>query len=175
MTIDPVAEAFENLRKAGGTPQGQGWREVASPPKTKRQRTKPARIPTRADGRADRSYRDPKTFHELVQREIRRQGWQKQFSVHKLMNAWEELVGDSVAAHTRPMRFEEETKRLVVQCDSTPWATQLRFMQRSILQSLARQLGPDVVAELKILGPNIPSRVKGRLRVKGRGPRDDFG
>ncbi|HIW95137.1 MAG TPA: DUF721 domain-containing protein [Candidatus Corynebacterium gallistercoris] len=174
MTIDPVAEAFANLRKTSGNPQGEWKGGVASPPK-KKKHSKPARIPTRADGRADRSYRDPKPFHDLVQREIRRQGWHKQFSVHKLMNAWEELVGEKVAEHTRPVKFEEETKRLVVQCDSTPWTTQLRYMQKSILQSLARQLGPDVVAELNILGPHIPRQVKGRLRVKGRGPRDDFG
>lgn len=174
MTTDPVARALENLKKAGGTPVS-GAPVAASRRKNTTQRRASRRIPTRMDGRADRSYRDPKGFHELVGREIRRQGWQQQFSVHKLMNAWEELVGEKVAAHTRPVSYQEESQQLVVQCDSTPWATQLRLMQRSILQSLARQLGPDVVAELKILGPNIKLPRTGRLRVKGRGPRDDFG
>jgi len=48
-------------------------------------------------------------------------------------------------------------------------------MQRQILQTITQKVGPNVVEELKIFGPSVPSWRKGPLHVKGRGPRDTYG
>lgn len=133
------------------------------------------RINTRMDGRADRSYRDPGSFSVLLNREIRRQGWEENVGVRRLMQDWESLVGPKIAAHTRAVKFDDKKKFLHVQSDSTPWATQLRLIQTTILRKIAEQLGPDVVVELKIHNPNYGPQQKGRLRVQGRGKRDDYG
>src|SRR5699024_12323465 len=73
------------------------------------------RIKTRMDGRADRSYRDPGSFSALLSREIRRQGWEENVGVRRLMQDWEHLVGPTSAAHTRPVKFDEKYKVLHVQ------------------------------------------------------------
>lgn len=175
MATDPVAQALAAMKKAGGSPQAE-LPLVASPKKNKKTTFRKAtRYKTRMDGRLDRSYRDPKRFGALIGREIKRQGWQQRVSVARIMNAWPELVGDKIAEHTRPVRYEEETQILVVECDSTPWTTQLRYMQTVILQAIAKRAGEDVVAQLRIQGPNIRRPKYGKLRVQGRGPRDDFG
>lgn len=64
---------------------------------------------------------------------------------------------------------------LFITCDSTAWATNLRLMQRRILQTISEMIGPNIITQLKIFGPKPPSWRKGRLHVKGRGPRDTYG
>ena len=175
MATDPVAQALAAMKKAGGSPQAE-LPLVASPKKNKiATYRKATRYKTRMDGRLDRSYREPKRFGALIGREIKRQGWQQRVSVARIMNAWPELVGDKIAEHTRPVRYEEEAQILVIECDSTPWTTQLRYMQTVILQAIAKRAGEDVVAQLRIEGPNIRRPKYGKLRVQGPGPRDDFG
>jgi len=130
---------------------------------------------TRYDGRPDRSYRDPGVFGELVQREIRRNGWNRNFAVGTLKGNWAGIVGEDVARHTTVAMYKEKERQLHIECDSTAWATNLRLMQSMILQTIARKVGPDVVAELRIYGPRPPNWRKGRYHVKGRGPRDTYG
>lgn len=171
-SLDPVAQALEQLRSAGA-------KNVGKIPQVRRKRAgasdKERGRPTRIDGRADRTYRDPQRANDLLSSVIRRQGWSKNMSVGQIMNAWPELVGPTVAAHTEPVKYDAEACVLIIQCDSTAWATQLRLMQTKILQAIARKVGPDIVTQVKILSPNIRRHNPGRLRVRGRGPRDDFG
>lgn len=172
---DPVSQALEAIRRAGGKTSGNIPRQKSTRPRSLGALRKSRRIPTRLDGRADRSYRDPGTFSELLNREIRHQGWEENVGVRRLMEDWASLTGEAIAAHTQPVKFDDKKKFLHVQSDSTAWATQLRYMQDKILQKIAAELGPDVVVELKIHNPNYGPKQTGRLRVQGRGKRDDYG
>ncbi|GEM_PF-587997 len=192
---DPVAQALAAVRKATGQKptglqglaSGKKWRDrgrrrgnLRGDPNTPRSWNsgalpKPKGVPTRLDGRADRSYRDPGSFSQLLNREIRRQGWETNVGVRRIMQDWESLVGPKIASHTVPVKFDEEKRLIHVNCDATTWATQLHYLQEHILREITRQLGPDVVVELKIHNPNLGPRQKGRLRVRGRGPREDYG
>ncbi|WP_231699802.1 MULTISPECIES: DUF721 domain-containing protein [Corynebacterium] len=180
---DLVSEALGAIRAAGARNVGESsvakrrrerWASGVKNRTTTTQ-NKVWRRPTRLDGRADTRYRDPARAGDLLTNLVREQRWSKKISVGQIMNAWPELVGEQVAQHTTPTRYDDKTMQLTVQCDSTSWATNLRLMQTRVLQSIARKVGPDVVAEVKILGPNNRMRSYGKLRVKGRGPRDDFG
>lgn len=131
--------------------------------------------PTRLDGRGDFSHRNPKPTRGMIREVIRSQGWGSQLAVARIMGDWESLVGPNIAAHTTPEEFNQEQGVLVIRCDSTPFTTNLRFMQSEMLKKIAASIGPNIVEELKILGPEIRRPVYGRLRIKGRGPRDDFG
>lgn len=162
---DPVAERMEMLRAAAGRP-GRPVRRKGRRPRT---------MKTRYDGRLDRSYRDPGEFSELVQREIKRNGWGRNFAAGSLRSAWPEIVGENIGRHTHVVMYNEKKRQLHVESDSTAWATNLRLMQSTILKTIAARIGPDVVAELKIYGPKAPSWRHGPLHVKGRGPRDTYG
>lgn len=170
---DPVAQALASLRKAGANPVVNSIPEVAS--EEKKRKYGKRRIKTRLDGRADRSYRQPKRFGTLIKPEINRKGWNQQYAVGMIMNSWEDLVGEKIGSMTRPTKYDPENKQLYIQCQSTPWATQLRLIQTKVLQSIVKRVGPDVVAELKILNPEFKRPGRGKFRVQGRGPRDDFG
>lgn len=162
---DPVAERMEMLRAAAG--------KTGRPVRKKGRR--PRKMKTRYDGRPDRSYRDPGQFSDLVQREIKRNGWGRNFAAGSLRSAWPEIVGENIGRHTRVVMYNEKKRQLHVESDSTAWATNLRLMQSAILTTIAKRIGPDVVAELKIYGPKAPSWRHGPLHVKGRGPRDTYG
>ena len=88
-------------------------------------------------------------------------------------NHWAELVGEKIAQHTTIEMIKD--KKVFITCDSTAWATNLKYMQRTILQQIAAKVGPDVIDALRIYGPQTKSWRKGPLHVKGRGPRDTYG
>lgn len=130
---------------------------------------------TGIDGRADRSYRDPKNVASISKNLLKDRGWEKSQAIAKITNSWEEIVGKKTAEHTTPVHFDDTQGELVINCDSTPWATQLRLLENTMLDSIRTKIQSDIITSLKIMGPYIPREKYGRLRIKGRGPRDDFG
>lgn len=172
---DPIAAAFANIRsvakqRTGRVPdlskQIERRRPEKSAPKTRG-------IPTGRDGRRLPRRDQTASFGDVLNREIRARGWQKDIAGGWVNSHWDELVGPKIAEHTKVEMLKD--KKLFITCDSTAWATNLRMMQRQILQRIAEQVGPDIIAELRIFGPKAPSWRKGPLHVKGRGPRDTYG
>lgn len=117
--------------------------------------------------------RDPQPVGETVDRFVDERGWTEALAVGGVEGRWPQLVGPEVAAHCVPEEFEGG--RLTVRTDSTAWATQVRLLAPTLLARLNEDLGAGTVTHLQVLGPAGPSWKKGRLRVKGRGPRDTYG
>lgn len=65
---------------------------------------------------------------------------------HRLQLQWPAIVGDHVAAHTRPdsIRF----KKLYVIADSSVWVQQLAFLKPSLLESINRTAGKPIVTDI---------------------------
>ena len=65
---------------------------------------------------------------------------------HRLQRQWPGIVGEHVAAHTRPesIRF----KKLYVIADSSVWVQQLAFLKPSLLASVNTAAGNPVVADI---------------------------
>ena len=128
-------------------------------------------------GDAPRGRRDGRDFGligDQIEAMVAERGWDVDVAVGSVMGRWEQIVGAEVAAHTVPVTFEDAI--LTVRCDSTAWATQLRMMSSHLLQRISDDIGPGVVAELRIVGPSAPSWSRGPRRVSdGRGPRDTYG
>ncbi|MBI8989739.1 DciA family protein [Corynebacterium meridianum] len=175
---DSVTAAYQHIRavarKRGsrlpdaGRGTGGGRRSVPATP-TNRRVGRPTGPDGRALGRPDRT----ESVGSVLGDEIRRRGWDRPMAGGWVKANWELLVGERIARHSQVQMLKD--KQLFITCDSTAWATNLRLMQRNILQVISQKVGPDVVAELKIFGPSQPSWRKGPLHVKGRGPRDTYG
>jgi predicted nucleic acid-binding Zn ribbon protein len=141
------------------------------------------RRPRSSESRRDRSGggysgpapdgRDPQLIGSSVDDLVSDRGWSQPLAIGGVEGRWSQIVGDDVAAHCWPEEFE--AGRLVVRADSTAWATQVRLLSMTLLARLNDDLGAGTVTHLHVLGPKGPSWKKGRLRVKGRGPRDTYG
>lgn len=93
--------------------------------------------------------RDPVSIGVVIGDTFRLRGWQRQFDVAKVLGRWEEVVGATVAARCRPVRLDDEGKLEVV-ADSAAWATQLTYLQGTLLDRLGKVCGPGLVTSISI-------------------------
>ena len=117
--------------------------------------------------------RDPQLLGPTMDRLVADQGWQTDAAVGGVMGRWAEIVGSEVAAHAEPVSWADG--ELVVQADSTAWATQIRLLAPTLLARLAGELGSGAVTSVVVRGPSAPSWKRGLRSVRGRGPRDTYG
>lgn len=117
--------------------------------------------------------RDPQVAGTLVERLVADRGWQDTAAAATVVARWAELVGPEVAGHCRPTALSGGELTLVA--ESTAWATQLRLLAGQLLARIAAEVGPGVVATIRVHGPTAPSWAKGPRRIRGRGPRDTYG
>lgn len=117
--------------------------------------------------------RDPQLLGPTLDRLVADQGWETDAAVGGVMGRWAEIVGSEVAAHAEPVSWTDG--ELVVQADSTAWATQIRLLAPTLLARLAAELGAGAVRSVTVHGPSAPSWKKGLRSVRGRGPRDTYG
>ena len=72
--------------------------------------------------------------------------------VHLVFDRWAEVVGDGLAARTRPLKIDGG--RLVLAVDEPAIATHVRFLQAELLARLEELLGPGRVTALDLrVGP----------------------
>ena len=72
--------------------------------------------------------------------------------VHLVFERWQEVVGEALAARTRPLRIDGQ--RLVLAVDEPAMATHVRFLQPELLARLEELLGPGRVTALDLrVGP----------------------
>jgi len=100
-------------------------------------------------------------------------GWSPRLTDATVLGRWRHLVGPDIADHCTPVSLRDG--ELVLQAESTAWATQLRTLQRQLLVRLAGAVGRDVVRRIRVVGPSGPSWRHGPRTVRGRGPRDTYG
>jgi len=110
---------------------------------------------------------------DTLGRFVSEQGWETELRVHGVFSRWEAIVGKDVGQHVTPESFADG--RLVVRTDSTAWATQMKLLASDVVRRLNEVLGEETVRVIDVEGPRGPSWKRGRLRVKGRGPRDTYG
>ncbi|MHA7154390.1 DUF721 domain-containing protein [Arthrobacter sp. TMN-50] len=133
-----------------------------------------AAVPKRRQtGALTYSGRDPEDLGNVFNRLLSERGWKSPVAVGSVLARWDELVGQEIALHCRPESFDGNT--VLVRCDSTAWATQLRLIGPMLIQKFDAELGSGVVTRISVLGPASPNWRKGGRTVKGRGPRDTYG
>jgi predicted nucleic acid-binding Zn ribbon protein len=117
--------------------------------------------------------RDPQPFGRVVARVSLDRGWSPRLTDATVLGRWPQLVGSEIADHCTPLSLHDG--ELVLQAESTAWATQLRTLQRQLVFRLAGAVGKDVVKRIRVVGPSGPSWRHGPRTVRGRGPRDTYG
>ncbi|MFD8231234.1 DUF721 domain-containing protein [Streptomyces sp. NPDC059696] len=124
----------------------------------------------RADGR------DPMALGSAINRLLTERGWEAPAAVGGVMGRWPQIVGEDVAKHCVPEKYDEDERVLTVRCDSTAWATNLRLLAPTLVARLNEDLGHGRVTLIKVQGPGGPARRYGPLRAPGStGPGDTYG
>jgi len=157
----PARRLLDRARKGGPAPAGQ------------RRRRRQVPVDEQKWSGAGSDARDPALLGASLDDLVREQRWETTVRSAGLSARWAQIVGEDIAAHCRPERLVEG--ELTCVAESTAWATQIRLLNRQILERISAALGSDVVRSLRVHGPSAPDWRHGPLRVRGRGPRDTYG
>lgn len=117
--------------------------------------------------------RDPKPLSVVLAVAAEDMGWAPELEQARLISDWPELVGATTAPHTRVIELRDGI--LIVQCDSTAWATELRRMRAQVLTRIIELYPEAGVRDLRFLAPGAPTWRHGSRVAPGRGPRDTYG
>ena len=94
----------------------------------------------------------PRRVGESLDTVMRGLGAPEASGVHLVFDRWSEVVGDALAARTRPLRIDGG--RLLLAVDEPAIATHVRFLQGELLARLEVLLGPGRVTSLDLkVGP----------------------
>ncbi len=100
----------------------------------------------------------PRRLGDTLDQVLGRLGAPARAGVEVVFDRWDEVVGDAMAARTRPVGIDGET--LIVACDEPALATHVRFLE------------PQLVARLsELAGQRHITRVEVRVDRRGRSPR----
>lgn len=129
--------------------------------------------PTGPDGRPLQREYTVAGFGSLLKKEITQREWTEPIAHGWVMGNWEALVGEKIAQHTEVSMIKDG--ELFISCDQTAWATNLKYMQSTVLSQIAEKIGSGVITKLHVYPPKTKNWRYGPLHVKGRGPRDTYG
>jgi predicted nucleic acid-binding Zn ribbon protein len=93
--------------------------------------------------------REPVPIGDEIARTFRARGWGQRLEASRVVARWPEVVGQAVAAHCHPVRIEDDGT-LLVSADSAAWATQLAYLQGTLLDRINRICGPGAVAGVRV-------------------------
>jgi hypothetical protein len=98
---------------------------------------------------------------DTIDRVLGRLGSPSRAGVEVVFDRWDEVVGEAMAARTRPVSIDGET--LVVACDDPALTTHVRFLEPQLVGRLAELAGERHITRVEV-------RVN-RRRGGGRPPR----
>jgi predicted nucleic acid-binding Zn ribbon protein len=166
LAAEALAEAKADARARGDFASPRGGDPAGDPPAHGG-----ASRPPMPPGRQRRD--DPGLLAGAIDGLLDTRGWQERAAMGSVFGRWAEIVGQDLAAHTRPDTFADG--ELAVIADSTAWATQVRLLASVLVARLNAELGQGTVRRVKVRGP-APPRQRGAWRVPGsKGPGDTYG
>jgi predicted nucleic acid-binding Zn ribbon protein len=117
---------------------------------------------------------DPTLVANVLNDLIESRDWNSGLAEGTLFATWPQVVGPEIGQHTTPLSLLDG--KLLVQCSSTAWATQLTLVSANLLATIRASAPGALVEALEFIGPQAPSWKRGlRTISNGRGPRDTYG
>ena len=117
---------------------------------------------------------DPTLVGNILGELIDDREWHSGLAEGTLFATWAQVVGADIAQHTTPLSLLDG--KLLIQCSSTAWATQLSLVGKDLLNTIRSSAPGALVESLQFIGPHAPSWKRGlRTISNGRGPRDTYG
>ena len=170
---DPFELARRTVNRSRAAARDRGLFPISAKTQARDVRDRSGRAPGYSGSRPDP--RDPQGIESVLKKVLGNLGWNAGMSAGRVLEEWDDIVGERLAAHCRPVSFEEGV--LVVSASSSAWAAQLRMLTPQLITTIEQRVGSHVVSELTVTGPAAAQRSwkKGRRTVTWRGPRDTYG
>ncbi len=103
---------------------------------------------------------DPHRIKDLLQGVGERLGFGGAIETGLVWSRWNDIVGDTVAAHAEPTSLREGVLR--VRTDSPTWATEVGYLGQEIKRAANQVAGRELVSEVRVWtapgSVNVPGR-----------------
>lgn len=109
---------------------------------------------------------EPTPLRHILTEQARRWGMDRPLESVRLFRSWEAVVGERVALRCQPVSLREGV--LKVRTASAAWAAELRYLAPMVVQKVNRELGAELVEELKVTLLREPSGSGSRREVVPR-------
>ena len=118
-----------------------------------------------------KSAKNPPSMREVLEGFLKRTGMNRRIQEQKILNCWEQAVGEGVAEKTQPVSVKNRVLRVKVV--NSVWMQELQFMKELIMEKLRQQAGNNVLRDVRFfIGEIEPSGEKDRDRQKNGAPLD---
>lgn len=170
---DPFELARRTVNRSRAAARDRGLFPISAKTQARDVRDRSGRAPGYSGSRPDP--RDPQGIELVLRRVLGNLGWTEGMNTGRVLEEWDQIVGEKVAEHCRPVSFEGGV--LVVSASSSAWAAQMRAITPQLITTIEEHVGAHVISELTVTGPAAAQRSwkKGRRTVTWRGPRDTYG
>lgn len=96
--------------------------------------------------------KQPTPVGEIVEKLLKGLNLEARVSRENLHKFWPQAVGEKFALHSWPVSFRGKT--LIIGVADSLWMQEMSLRRQEILEGIARELGPDLVNNLRFqLGP----------------------
>lgn len=96
----------------------------------------------------DRGNSGPRSLEGSLDTLSARLGMEGARTLGRLFSGWTEIVGPAMAEHVQPVRIDPHA--LVVTVDHPAWATQVRLLGDTLLDTVSERVGVDRPARLEV-------------------------
>ncbi|MGP9845820.1 DUF721 domain-containing protein [Brachybacterium sp. 107] len=170
---DPFELARRTVNRSRAAARDRGLFPISAKTQARDVRDRSGSSPGYSGSRPDP--RDPQGIESVLRKVLGNLGWNAGMNAGRVLEEWDDIVGEKVSAHCRPVSLEDGV--LVISASSSAWASQLRMLTPRLITTIEEHVGSHVVAELRVTGPAAAERTwkKGRRTVTWRGPRDTYG
>src|SRR5271154_3536373 len=118
----------------------------------------------------NRRHKAPEQIGAAMQPLLDRIDREGHFAIVRLVQAWPEIVGETIARRTEVVELKFHTA--VVKVSGAMWIQELNLLKPEILARLPPRVGDDAVRDLRFVQGRLSRRpARARLRTVARAPR----
>ncbi len=116
-----------------------------------------------------RRYKAPERIGNALQPLLDRIDREGAFGIVRLVKAWPEVVGETIARRTEVVSLKFHTA--VIKVSGAMWIQELNLMRAQILSRIKDQIGDDIVRDLRFVQGRLSRKERPRLRSVPRATR----
>lgn len=93
--------------------------------------------------------REPEKLGDSILGALNRMGFAERLHKQEAVVRWNEIVGETIAAETEPIRIDGDT--LVIKVYQAAWRQQLVFLKDELLSKLEVEVGKDLIKDIRLV------------------------